>query len=586
MFSRVLLLALCFSNYAVFGTLPQDSAQSVSSKSQDESVLYASLTDWSAACLSSYDEQKGPRRFLGTIDPVLSFEEFVRVFNEYKENMQEKGILNEATWAAIDQKTAVLSSDFKHPHATVLRIDDKSQVCFIGDLHGSLHSLLRSLWRLVALGYLDDQFKIIKKDFYMVFTGDYIDRGIYSLEVLYTLLRLKCVNWEHVHLVRGNHEIVHSFVSQGRGVCEELELKYGYNYEQFKALDTFFYQLYDTMPLAVYIVVNDEVIKAVHGGFAPYDYYNVKYLKKNKEVSESLPHISYIYIPLGSRVCINEEHPENESSGYLWCDFERWYKDPDYSPLYGSLSFEEYSSLYGSLSFEDMISRGLIFRPSRQRVWSVQGFASLFLLEKTGVRLVMRGHQHLSFGLKVLGIAGDADSFKPGPEDRSISKGYRDAPSLYNWMAALSHIGSINEHNKTDGFLVSKMIPIFTFSSAVEGVGVNSDCFGILSIKGPFEEWRLKVYEFPVWFASTNPSISKINKPFTLIKPKDKAVRNKSYKSTSGMEDSIFVEFSDVPRDRAQIREWLQDIVNASNVNDFEDQGYYQYEEQILCRIN
>ncbi|KKQ49994.1 MAG: Serine/threonine-protein phosphatase [candidate division TM6 bacterium GW2011_GWF2_38_10] len=543
MLSRLLLLALCFSNYAVFATLPQDSAQSVSSKSQDESISYASLTGWSAACLSSYDEQKAPKMY-SYPSPVLSFEEFVRVFNEYKENMQEKGILNEATWNAIDQKTAILSDDVKHPHVTVLRIGNESKVCFIGDLHGSLHSLLRSLWRLVALGYLDDQFKIIKKDFYMVFTGDYVDRGRFSIEVLYTLLRLKCVNWEQVYLIRGNHEKIFLDMVEPRVIDFEIEKKYGY--EQYEEINPLLYQLYDTMPLAVYIVVNDEVIKAVHGGFAPYSYYDVNHLKNNKEVPESLPSIRYIYIPLGSQGNFSDQYPENSYSGYQWCDFEI-YKKPKSSK---NLEF-----------FKDSLSQDFI-KKAGSRIWRVGRSASQLLLEKAGIRLMMRGHQHHSFGLKVLGISGDSDTFKPATGDWC-----RGNPSLYNWVAALSHIGAIDEHNESDGFLVSKMIPIFTFSSAIEGVGVKSDCFGILSIKGPFEEWRLKVYEFPVWFASTNPSISKLTNPFTLIKPINKTIQDKSYKSTSGMEDSIFVEFSEEQGDQATIKGWLQEIVNTSAGN-------------------
>ena len=92
------------------------------------------------------------------------------------------------------------------PYARRLTLERDSQVCFFGDLHGSAHSLLRDLKKLKELGYLDNQFKITKKNFHIIFLGDYIDRGIYGVEVVYTLCRLKLANPSQVILVRGNHE--------------------------------------------------------------------------------------------------------------------------------------------------------------------------------------------------------------------------------------------------------------------------------------------------------------------------------------------------------------------------------------------
>lgn len=48
----------------------------------------------------------------------------------------------------------------------------------------------------------------INPNYLAVFTGDYINRGESSLEVLWLLLQLKFENWHSVVLTRGNHEYV------------------------------------------------------------------------------------------------------------------------------------------------------------------------------------------------------------------------------------------------------------------------------------------------------------------------------------------------------------------------------------------
>lgn len=74
----------------------------------------------------------------------------------------------------------------------ILEIDDDTIV--VGDIHGSFHDLLR------ILNYIQsDNSKIL-------FLGDYVDRGSFSIECITILFALKVSFPDKYFLLRGNHE--------------------------------------------------------------------------------------------------------------------------------------------------------------------------------------------------------------------------------------------------------------------------------------------------------------------------------------------------------------------------------------------
>ena len=74
----------------------------------------------------------------------------------------------------------------------VLEIDGDTFI--VGDIHGSYHDLLR------ILNYIDSHNSKV------VFLGDYIDRGCFSLECITLLFALKIMHPNKYYLLRGNHE--------------------------------------------------------------------------------------------------------------------------------------------------------------------------------------------------------------------------------------------------------------------------------------------------------------------------------------------------------------------------------------------
>jgi diadenosine tetraphosphatase ApaH/serine/threonine PP2A family protein phosphatase len=88
----------------------------------------------------------------------------------------------------------------------------KEPVVIVGDLHGDLEAALKITGR-----YLDS--------YKLVFLGDYVDRGNFSLETASYLLALKLMHSERVFLLRGNHESI--LVNQSYGFYYELVKKMG-----------------------------------------------------------------------------------------------------------------------------------------------------------------------------------------------------------------------------------------------------------------------------------------------------------------------------------------------------------------------
>ncbi|MEY2788888.1 MAG: hypothetical protein RLZZ34_2031, partial [Verrucomicrobiota bacterium] len=136
-----------------------------------------------------------------------------------------------------------------------------SKVLLQGDLHGDIHSLLAVLGRLQERGVLKG-FQITDPAFFMVFLGDYTDRGIHGVEVIYTLLRLQVANPGRVLLIRGNHEDV-SLVAR-YGFLAEGQAKYGADFDAAKVV-----RFHDFLPAAVYLGTGTNVLQLCHGGMEP-----------------------------------------------------------------------------------------------------------------------------------------------------------------------------------------------------------------------------------------------------------------------------------------------------------------------------
>ncbi|KAH0786100.1 Ser/Thr protein phosphatase [Histomonas meleagridis] len=124
----------------------------------------------------------------------------------------------------------------------------QAPIYVIGDIHGNIFDLIRIL--VHALPPPRSR---------LLFLGDYVDRGEYSVEVVTLLFALMCKYPNYVYVLRGNHEFYSMNTSYG--FLDEVKNQY-----KSKALFEVFNDTFQYLPLVA--IINNEIF-CVHGGISP-----------------------------------------------------------------------------------------------------------------------------------------------------------------------------------------------------------------------------------------------------------------------------------------------------------------------------
>jgi protein phosphatase len=134
-------------------------------------------------------------------------------------------------------------------------VEPNGEALVIGDLHGDLESLSLILQESQFLQKLKE-----KNDATLIFLGDYGDRGDKSVEIYYTILKIKLNFPKQVLLLRGNHEGPKDLVASPHDLPDRFHAKFGEDAMQvYEKTRSFWSCLYNA------VFVNERFL-ILHGG--------------------------------------------------------------------------------------------------------------------------------------------------------------------------------------------------------------------------------------------------------------------------------------------------------------------------------
>lgn len=140
----------------------------------------------------------------------------------------------------------------------LIKLEPMGEALIVGDLHGDLESLVDIIKGSNFLEKMTEN-----QDAIAIFLGDYGDRGAYSAEIYYTVLKLKLLFPEQIILMRGNHEGPEDLLASPHDLPMQFKAKFDENWtDAYAKIRELFAKLYN----AVHV---EERYLIVHGGLSP-----------------------------------------------------------------------------------------------------------------------------------------------------------------------------------------------------------------------------------------------------------------------------------------------------------------------------
>ena len=454
-------------------------------------AVIALTTSWSNSATAMTTSPDTLATLIGWADPCFAklpeYDSGVRQNNAISRFANNSGITDDNINDLYTNYTASRikrSGDDQLPFVKKIHIPLGSTLCFMGDLHGSLHSLLRNLLRLYTKSFIADDWRLAPGK-YLIFLGDFVDQGSYGTECWCTLMKLASINPEQVILVQGNHEEIRYQKNNEQThnhIASELYYKVaGENDPKLKTIFNTFLSFCSTLPLAVFLspIKSDnthDYVQCSHGGIEPR--FNTQAFLASTDTFKDIT------------------ASDGYGVGFYWSDFTgvhyqyRNILNKNYDCKKTQIASWQNPAYNWTLN--DHRGAGFIANiPETQEYLRGAGFIAgitdtkEYLREST-LKAFFRGHQDMgtSFKLVVQNLRG-----------------------VVEW----SYLTRINTTDKTalesTGIPMAEFVnqpdtvPVFTFTTATEARS-DDEGFGIVTMAEDFNQWKIKPHIY------TNDEIS------------------------------------------------------------------------------
>ncbi|KPI92174.1 Serine/threonine-protein phosphatase 5 [Papilio xuthus] len=181
------------------------------------------------------DEYEGPMLEDGKVT--------VKFINDLIEHYkQEKHLHKKYAYKILIDVKAYLSNQ---PTLVDIKVPDDKKFTVCGDIHGQFYDLM-NIFKLNGLPSEENPY---------LFNGDFVDRGSFSVECIFTLFSFKLLYPDHFFMSRGNHESLD--MNRMYGFRGEVTFKYT------AQMADLFTEVYNWLPLAH--CINNRVL-VMHGG--------------------------------------------------------------------------------------------------------------------------------------------------------------------------------------------------------------------------------------------------------------------------------------------------------------------------------
>ncbi|XP_072929717.1 serine/threonine-protein phosphatase 5 [Epargyreus clarus] len=181
------------------------------------------------------DEYEGPTLEDGKV--TLKFVKELMDFYKHEKRLHKKY----AYKILIDVKTYLQ----QQPSLVDIKVPDDEKFTVCGDIHGQYYDLMH-IFELNGLPSEENPY---------LFNGDFVDRGSFSVECIFTLFSFKLLYPNHFYMSRGNHETLD--MNRMYGFRGEVTSKYT------SQMADLFTEVYNWLPLAH--CINNRVL-VMHGG--------------------------------------------------------------------------------------------------------------------------------------------------------------------------------------------------------------------------------------------------------------------------------------------------------------------------------